>query len=133
VPFSFIPVTWTRRKGAHRVLSGVGPGHYRCTTNACDPYTGTCTFKPIAGCCKGDVDCKHADPCQEGKCNAGKCEYKPKVCDDGNKCTIDKCENGICKYVAKACDDNNKCTKDSCDDKTGNCVYKPTVCEDGDK
>jgi hypothetical protein len=86
---------------------------------------------PIAGCCKYDGDCKHADPCQEGKCNGSQtCEYRPKKCDDGNACTDDKCEGGKCVNKPKNCDDNNKCTTDTCDPKTGACKNIAVVCDD---
>jgi hypothetical protein len=101
-----------------------------CTTNACDAKTGKCTFAPIKDCCKVDGDCKHADACQEGKCNGGKCVYKPKVCNDKNACTTDSCEKGICKFVPRVCDDKNKCTDDRCDPATGKCQHKPRVCDD---
>jgi hypothetical protein len=105
-------------------------GLFRCTKNSCDPASGKCKFEPLADCCKVDGDCKGKDACQVGKCTAGKCVYKPKVCDDKNACTTDSCEKGICKFVPKKCDDNNKCTTDNCDRATGKCIHRPIVCDD---
>jgi hypothetical protein len=111
-------------------------GVHRCTIDECDPQTGTCTFKPKAGCCKKDGDCVDPkDQCKVGCCTDGRCVYAPKKCDDGKRCTTDSCDptTGQCVFKLKACDDNNKCTKDSCDEKTGECKFAATVCEDGKK
>jgi hypothetical protein len=105
----------------------------RCTTNACDPTTGVCGYQPIPDCCNVDGDCKNKDPCQEGTCTAGKCEYKPKVCDDKDVCTTDSCDpaTGQCKFVPKKCNDGNKCTVDTCDKTTGQCKFAAVKCDDG--
>jgi hypothetical protein len=130
-----------------------------CTSDGCDPATGTCQhttveddtacdFDGLPGLCKAGV-CEDAMLCEGVECE-----------DDGNECTDDVCDpaTGMCGHVTaeddtacdfdgsaglcKAgvcvdaklcegvdCDDDNECTKDVCDPATGNCDHPPV--EDG--
>jgi hypothetical protein len=99
--------------------------------DTCDPQAGICKFAPLAGCCRADHDCKTSDGCRIGACIKGKCEYKPKTCDDKDACTTDSCDSktGKCKFTPKDCDDKNACTSDKCE--KGVCKYKETLCDDG--
>jgi hypothetical protein len=80
-----------------------------CTTDACDPFTGACTFVPLGN---------------------------SSACDDGNACTTgDVCVDPIgCVGSAISCDDGDPCTSDTCSGYTGTCAYSPTraACEDAD-
>ncbi|MEY3011765.1 MAG: hypothetical protein RIT45_500 [Pseudomonadota bacterium] len=79
-----------------------------CTSDACDPSTGTCLHTPASGA----------------------------ACDDGNACTTaDLCVAGGCigtALPAASCDDGNPCTDDGCAAATG-CVHLPAdaTCTDG--
>ncbi len=118
-----------------------------CTTDACNPETGTCSYQPntkpcsdgnactandtcTLGKCKGGpmATCASDQPCNKAFCNpeTGKCEQKPAPgkCDDGDACTTgDTCKGGNCDAEPLDCDDGNTCTDDSCLGKTG-CVHK---------
>lgn len=135
--------------------------HEVCTSEGCDPATGTCvtTFNDgpcddldwcttgdtcVAGTCSGGVavDCSDGNPCTNDYCiqlagGTGKCESRPfqGACEDGDKCTQGElCGlDGVCKGgLPRSCNDSNGCTDDSCDPATG-CVATPNTlpCDDG--
>lgn len=108
----------------------------RCTYDSCNPANGLCAFQPLPNCCQSDAECiDKNDLCRQGKCKNGKCEYKPKLCNDQNACTADSCDKatGQCRFEKKVCNDNDKCTVDSCDLFTGQCKFEPIKCDDGKK
>ena len=100
-----------------------------CTTDSCDPKTGTCTFVAAPGPCDGGDKCTSGDTCTAGKCVTGKVA----ACDDGSACTSDSCDpaTGKCSFTAAAdglvCDDGIACTSESAC-KGGACVPKTTSC-----
>jgi len=94
-----------------------------CTTDVCDPTTGTCTNEPIV--------CDDGDACTTDECVEGQCVNTPTGCDDGDACTIDECIDGACVHTPVVCDDGDPCTTDECVD--GECVFTPVVCDDGDE
>ncbi len=110
-----------------------------CTLDACDPTTGACTHKPIAGCsgCKSASECDDNLPCTAASCASGVCTNTKEnagSCDDGDPCTlIGVCALGVCKTPPKVCKDSKLCTDDSCDKKTGACVFavSSAACDDG--
>ena len=58
-----------------------------CTTDTCDPGTGTCGYADnTAGCSDADA-CAIGDVCGGGSCQPG----APLVCDDAKECTDDSC------------------------------------------
>ncbi|MBI2339187.1 MAG: hypothetical protein HYU99_02310, partial [Deltaproteobacteria bacterium] len=69
-----------------------------CTTDSCDPATGTVTNTAIDGCCTADSDCRDGD-----KCNGME------------TCVSNACVDG----TALDCNDSNDCTTDSCDATAG--------------
>jgi hypothetical protein len=71
-----------------------------CTTDTCDPQTGTCTNDPRTGTC-------HSEEVNFGL-----------VLGD---CTEGTCVKRFCEFSAQ-CSDNNECTSDSCDSFTNRCV-----------
>ncbi|MCK9420186.1 MAG: hypothetical protein M0R70_12485 [Nitrospirae bacterium] len=74
-----------------------------CTTNSCDPASGSCVYTPVPDCiCTGKPD---GSPCT-----------------DGNACTVDSCVNQVCVSTPRTCNDNNVCTTDTCNTSTG-CVF----------
>ena len=105
-----------------------------CTTNGCDPVTGSCTSKPAKDGtpCVDDEVCTFSSTCQAGVCNGG--TLVP--CDDGNPCTTDVCISGVgCKGEPVAlptpCNDGSPCTEgDAC--SGGACVGTKVSCDDGD-
>ena len=70
-----------------------------CTKDSCDLKTGKCTYVKLNDgywCDDGDK-CTQPDICALGKCNG-----KPRNCDDGNPCTNDSCDpNSGCKHIKK--------------------------------
>ncbi|NMB75069.1 MAG: lamin tail domain-containing protein [Myxococcales bacterium] len=89
-----------------------------CTSDVCDPSTGTCSHPP--------VDCDDADPCTVDGCDPSSgCTHAPKDCSDSDLCTTDSCEaaTGTCLHAFKDCDDGSVCTDDSCNSATGECQY----------
>jgi hypothetical protein len=106
-----------------------------CTTDACDPETGECTFTPLsngAPCGDGNA-CNGVETCLDGACQPG----TPVNCDDANACTQDSCDpqTGLCSHTPLAngisCSDGNACTSgDHCQD--GACVGTPKVCTASD-
>ncbi|HRE88610.1 MAG TPA: hypothetical protein PK095_05665 [Myxococcota bacterium] len=98
-----------------------------CTTDSCDPVSGTCANVAVV--------CNDGNACTTDSCDAatGQCRYDVRTCDDGNGCTIDSCDlaTGLCKNTPKTCDDGISCTADSC--VNGACVFTPrnTECSDG--
>ncbi len=129
-----------------------------CTTQTCDPTTGSCGVAPWPDGkpCTDDDPCTEATTCAKGSCKGG----TAKACDDGNLCTDDSCKagngcvglpnaatcvdgnactaqdacsKGSCTGTPVTCDDGNPCTQDSCDGKDG-CVFitQAGACDDGD-
>ncbi len=97
-----------------------------CTTDLCDPATGTCSSQP--------VQCDDGNPCTLDSCQNGACVYTPVAgiaCDDGDPCTTgDQCVprtvgNPICIGTPVNCDDGDACTLDSCEPTTGGCRHIP--------
>lgn len=123
-----------------------------CVTVSCEPSTGACIEKSLAGasCTDGNLctlndtcddggqcvgvslGCEDEDPCTEDSCvpSTGTCLFEPSSgssCSDGDVCTTgDVCSSGVCQGEDKLCDDGNPCTIDSCDPETGSCVSVPT-------
>ena len=97
-----------------------------CTTDACDPPTGTCVHQPLDG-----TACDDGEPCTVGdSCAGGACVGGPvNACDDANACTVDSCVPGGqgCVHAPAQCDDGDPCTSDSCDPSAG-CLTAPLVC-----
>ena len=129
----------------------------QCTSDACDPKTGGCTFLTTGGACTDGNPCTVGDVCSGTSCSAG----KPQSCDDGNPCTADSCDvaTGACKVAnvqgpcsdgsacttfdfctngkcqpgkAVVCSDANPCTDDSCNPLKGTCssVSNAAPCND---
>src|SRR2546427_758638 len=80
-----------------------------CTSDTCDPSTGTCGHAPIV--------CDDANLCTTDTCDpAIGCVFDPlsagTPCDDGKACTQDSCSNGFCQHFVldPPCDDGNACT-----------------------
>ena len=109
-----------------------------CTSDTCDPSTGTCGHAPIvcddANLCTTDT-CDPAigcvfDPLSAGTpCDDGKACTANDVCDDGARCA------GTPEPAGKVCDDRNPCTlSDGCDG-AGACAGIPETpgspCDDG--
>jgi hypothetical protein len=122
-----------------------------CTTDACDPSSGVCTYEPVVGlveCVPEDVSCGAEfgvcadgqcqapsaacppgdDPCMPLSCQPGVgCVAMPVTgapCNDDDPCTsVDTCAAGVCKGKANTCDDSNPCTKDACNAATGDCSH----------
>ncbi|MCO4760837.1 MAG: hypothetical protein KC502_04995 [Myxococcales bacterium] len=72
-----------------------------CTADSCDPKTGKCVFKPIAGCaigCTTDTVCNDGNICTKPVCNlvTGGCSYKTPQ-NEGKSCASGKvCKSGQC-------------------------------------
>ena len=101
--------------------------HLECTTDSCDPNTGSCQH---AG---DDKVCDDENVCTDDRCDPGQgCLHAANqaTCDDGDLCTSgDKCGviNAKATCVAGAaikCNDDNECTADKCD--KGKCVFTAT-------
>ncbi len=60
-----------------------------CTTVSCD--AGLCVSTPVQGCgeCTADADCDDGNPCTDGLCGAGGCQFieNGAACNDGDPCT----------------------------------------------
>ncbi len=77
----------------------------KCTTDSCDPKSGSCVSSPIFGCggnCKDKAHCDDSNACTDDVCVAktGKCTNpnNSAKCNDGDKCTAnDTCSFGKCK------------------------------------
>ena len=66
-----------------------------CSTDSCDPKTGSCSAKLVAdGTSCGD-GCATKQACKSGSCGIG----FPKDCDDNDPCTSDYCTASVCKHV----------------------------------
>lgn len=119
-----------------------------CTTDTCDPGTGTCTHTTNnAQCDDGNpctwdlctaTGCMHADVADYTACNGGSgvclsgtCAsvdgdgiVEPgEQCDDGNTANCDGCSAIF--TIEPLCDDGDPCTTDMCDPVTGACTYVP--------
>ncbi len=110
--------------------------------------------------CRRDTDCRVDDPCIDGVCAGGVCEYRPNPlcgaecrgdldCDDNDPCTTHRCVEGVCRTAGpqgccadgRSCDDGDPCTADICTDD-GRCAHLPVqdpnclpcevLCDDGD-
>ncbi len=120
-----------------------------CTTDYCNPATGTCVFIPIScddnnpctadscntatGCVHTQLSCDDNNICTNDWCDTVRgCFHTTITCNDSNPCTTDTCDpvKG-CIYTWKSCNDNNACTTDSCNTATGNCVNTQISCDDG--
>ncbi|MSQ84262.1 MAG: hypothetical protein EXR77_15495 [Myxococcales bacterium] len=103
-----------------------------CTTDSCNPASGTCASAANSASCSDGNACTTGDQCSASACKPG--TYKN--CDDSNVCTTDSCDPklGVCLNSANtlACSDNNACTvNDGC----GGAACLPgagKVCSDGD-
>ena len=128
-----------------------------CTSDLCDPDTGSCTFTPNhADCDDGDVcngvescetgvgcvegvglECDDGNHCTDDDCGPVGCSYQNNTtdCDDDDACTEgDQCVSGLCVAgLLLDCDDGNPCTDDSCDPQ-GGCLngFNEDACDDGD-
>ena len=132
-----------------------------CTEDTCDPFDGTCAFRPlpehsdcmvqgeagrcVAGACVGwceGVDCSDGNPCTEDVCRPddGRCSH-PSVA-EGTQCPFGehfgRCASGVCVSLCEGvdCDDKNECTEDFCDEASGQCrsANRPngTQCDSGE-
>lgn len=92
-----------------------------CTTDTCEPATGTCGHADNTAPCDDANTCTESDVCSGGMCTPG----MPKNCDDADACTAEACDpvNG-CTHTPVSCDDNDPCTTDSCNAATG-CAHAP--------
>jgi hypothetical protein len=102
-----------------------------CTTEACNPATGTCGSIPNSAPCDDGNPCTSGDTCGGGACFGGPATD----CSDNDLCTADSCNPATgCVHtdISASCDDNNLCTDDSCNPATG-CVNADNVvsCDDG--
>jgi hypothetical protein len=103
-----------------------------CTSDSCNPATGTCTHEPM------DVVCDDGDACTTGeRCDpASGCVMGTTTdCSDGIDCTRDTCDpfTGSCSHSA----DHRLCTPPQlCIPAEGCCVTLPCTveedCSDGD-
>ncbi len=99
-----------------------------CTTDSCDPATGTVHTPAAAGvaCSDGNV-CNGAESCNgAGQCAGG----TPLALDDGNPCTADVCDptTGVAHVPLAAglsCADANACDGAETCDGAGRCVAGP--------
>jgi hypothetical protein len=115
---------------AHRCvhLMGCDDG-LDCTSDVCDPETGSCSYAPAGEGCPAPQD-----PCMTAVCVPGEgCVEEPINCDDGLPCTVDACVAGQGCTHESTCDDGNPCTDDHCDDE-GECASTPNQvpCDDDD-
>ena len=121
----------TCRPRIHGDCDGVAPKNCddgnACTTDSCNPATGTCNNAAVV--------CNDGNACTTDSCDAttGQCRYDVRTCDDNNACTIDSCDlaTGLCKNTPKTCNDGLSCTTDAC--VNGACVFTPNnnECQDG--
>ena len=114
-----------------------------CTVDSCGP-DGLCNHALIAGCCASNAECPSPDPCVNGICMFGTCQYVADPdcapvctgnadCEDGNTCTADFCVDGECQFLDipgciecelnNDCGDDDVCTEDICDGNT--CLHLP--------
>jgi hypothetical protein len=102
-----------------------------CTTDTCDPKTGTCAFANHTNPCSDGNACTIGDACKNGACLPG--AVSASACDDGNPCTVDACDpnQGGCQHATPECA-GSKCAPAQCDPKTGLCVTASKACGDGD-
>ena len=111
-----------------------------CTTDTCDPSTGSCSNAPDHGFCDDKISCT-VDRCEPSSgrvpVNDG-CTNTPDdgVCDDGAFCngtetcdTLNDCQAG----TAVDCGDKVSCTDDSCNEGTDSCdnTANDANCDDG--
>ena len=66
-----------------------------CSTDSCDPKTGSCSAKIVADGTDCGDGCATKQTCKSGSCGIG----FPKDCDDNNACTSDYCTSSVCKHV----------------------------------
>jgi hypothetical protein len=59
-----------------------------CTTDQCDPANGNCLRTILTGSCSDGNACTDGDVCSAGNCLPG----PPTNCDDGNECSFDHCD-----------------------------------------
>jgi hypothetical protein len=72
-----------------------------CTTDTCEPSTGTC------GHAANTAPCDDLDACTEGDaCADSVCKGTARSCDDANACTSDTCRAGVCHH-------DNTCSTDA--------------------
>lgn len=96
-----------------------------CTTDTCNPATGTTTYTPVASgtACSDGNACNGAETCDgSGTCQAG----TPPELDDGNPCTEDACtpEGGVTHTPVTAgtsCSDDDVCNGEEVCDAAGAC------------
>ena len=108
-----------------------------CTSESCDPATGSCAGTPIPGCggCNGDASCDDGVKCTQDVCKGGVCAHfeipgcgmpqpcqNDAQCEDGDLCTFNACAAGICLTSGVTCPAGEPCTVGTCDPKTGQCV-----------
>ena len=130
-----------------------------CTTDACDPASGLCVFRPI--------DCNDHKACTQDECSHGVCQHvvlhlpcsdhnactledrtecgpngemicvggKPLDCHIFNDCFSSSCDPAIGCVQTYRCDDHNPCTLDSCNySNFPTCQHTPLsggACDDG--
>ncbi len=123
-----------------------------CTTDTCDPATGTCIHTPISchdtnlctedscdpaiGCIFRQITCPTGMYCDPATSNCvgcigycGACTTDSQ-CGSNNACVTNSCVAGYCSSIYIRCNDNNACTTDSCDPVSG-CQHTPMNCDDG--
>ena len=90
-----------------------------CTTDACDPATGTVSHTPVS---LDDGDACTTDACDP----ATGVSHQLVAVDDGVACTVDTCDSpeGTLGHTADdaACDDASQCTTEACD-AARDCLY----------
>lgn len=96
-----------------------------CTTDTCNPLTGTCDFDPNGCECAGDEDCDDDNPCTDDFCDPAtlSCDHanNEASCDDGLFCNgEDVCEEGECAHAGDPCDEGAECAND-CDEGDDTC------------
>jgi hypothetical protein len=111
-----------------------------CTTDACNPLTGSCGFQPITGCCNTVGDCNDSNACTDDACVAHACTHSTTDCNDADACTLDSCNpaNGChndaipscqtCASVGTCADDADVCTDKACLDGRCQQVPNPNCC-----
>lgn len=104
-----------------------------CTTDSCDPLSGTCHVEVVHDLCDDGFACNGFESCDASfGCLAG----TPPDCGDGVACTLDSCEEpfGTCSHVAQhgVCDDGLYCTGiEQCEPSIGCVNGTPPSCSDG--
>ena len=85
-----------------------------CTSDECDPKTGTCSYKPqIGGGCDDGDACTTGDSCQDVGCKVSCTACKPTICTPGNSCETASCNHstGQCETAAiPNCTNDKKCS-----------------------